>query len=158
MIIRTVDLTDEHDLFDVIEGAGTFLEQSGVMGGVAIDKASLESTMLDLLGIPTVTVIAAEVSGELVGGIGLSCGPWMWNKNVLFCEELFWWVRDDAPNKTAHKLFNSAMEFIEEARDGEVARISFTCLESSPGGVARLYERWGMERTGTFYMMTEGYH
>lgn len=158
MIIRTADLNSQRDLQDVISGARAFLEQSGVMGGVQVDSSSLESTMWELLNIPAVTVIAAEVDKKLVGGIGVSCGPWMWNKNVLFCEELFWWVQDGAPSKAAHKLFNAAMEFIEETRNGQIARISFTCLESSPGGVARLYERWGMERTGAFYMMTEGYH
>lgn len=158
MIIRTADLDNQSDFQDVIAGAWAFLEQSGVMGGVDIDNYSLEETVEKMLSLPTVSVIAAEVDNRLVGGLGMSCGPWMWNKNVLFCEELFWWVREDAPNRTAHKLFNAAMEFIEETRNGNVARISFTCLESSPGGVARLYERWGMERTGTFYMMTEGLH
>jgi hypothetical protein len=156
VIVRKASAERHADVKAIIASGKEFVSASGLLGGLHCDPEEVRRTLMVLLRNPDMSLLVADIDGYIAGGLGIYCAPWQWNLEILFCEEVFWWVRPDAPSRTAHKLFHAALAVVDEKRGEGVARVSFSCLETSPSGVARLYERNGLKKTMTTHMMTRG--
>ena len=143
MIIRDANLDD--DALAIAEGARKFAEKIP-LGRLVSDNVLDEIT--NLVTLPGVKIYIAEHNGVVIGGLGVFFTPYIWNNEVLTAEELFWWVDDDAPYKTAVSLFNTAMKVIDEKN----AIPMFRALHDSPKGVGKMYKKQGLMPMETLYV------
>ena len=149
MIIRKANL--DTDALSIHEGAMAFAKFTGLPffpeSGTDFIRA-----VGRIITLPNVEVFVADDNG-VVGGIGISYGPFTWNPEVLIGEELFWWAFEDAPVKTGKKLYDMAMKSIEEK--GAVPVMKY--LWNSPESVKKLYEKDGFNEVETVVMKWRQY-
>jgi len=142
MIIREADL--EKDALAIAEGAKAFAEKMALGAFISDDFVGALSKIVTL---SSVKIYIAEHDGRPVGGLGVNFAPYMWNHDLLIADELFWWVDEAAPFKTAVMLFNQAMIEIDEKE----AVPMFRALEASGKGVKKMYKKHGMRPMETLY-------
>lgn len=142
MIIRDADI--EKDALVIADGARRFAEKMSL--GRFISDNFVES-ISPVVVLENVKILLAEHNGNPVGGIGICLVPYIWNKDLLIGDELFWWVDDGAPFRTAKLLFDKAMEYIEE----KGAIPMFKALINSPKGVEKMYRKADMQPMETLF-------
>jgi len=143
MIIRDANL--DEDALAIAEGARKFAEKMP-LGRLVSDNVINE--IAKMVTLPGVKIYIAEHNGTVVGGIGVLFAPYTWNNDVLIADELFWFVDDDAPYKTAILLFNAAMKEVNE----KDAIPMFRALHESPRGVDKMYKKQGLKPVETLYV------
>jgi len=142
MIIREADL--DIDALAITEGAHKFAKKMALGHLVADDFMVPFSKIATLDGAK---IIVAEHKGNVVGGIGMYIAPYIWNNSLFVADELFWWVDEGAPFRTAKLLFDEAMK---EA-DKKNAIPMFKALQDSPDGVDKIYRKHNMKPIETVY-------
>jgi hypothetical protein len=142
MIIREADL--EKDALAIADGARDFAEKMGLGGLIS---GNFVEALSRVIGLSEIKIYIAEHDGFPVGGLGVNYAPYMWNQDLLIADELFWWVDENAPYKTAVLLFNKAMLDIDESG----ALPMFRALLTSSRGVEKMYKKHGMMPVETLY-------
>lgn len=145
MIIREADL--KKDALAIFEGAKAFSEKMDKFGLFPADDDFIDAVAF-VMSLPDVKVFLAEDHGRIVGGIGISYYPYLWNKDKTIGEELFIWAYDDAPLKAGYKLILKGLDDVKS----KGAIPLFRSLSNSPGGVDKLYEKQGLHMVEKSYM------
>ncbi len=146
--VRLADF--DTDRSAVIEGAGSFAEESGLRKYMPENDADFAATVERVLGLGVVDVLlAVDADGECVGGLGLAILPYVWNQAMLSSEELFFWCWPGAPVSTGLKLIRAARALMVERGAHIQVWASLPC---SPPAVADIYERLGAIPVQTSYM------
>lgn len=145
MIIRKADFED--DALAIMDGARDFISRVAFRD-LMPDDDGLVKAIAKIISLDGLEILVAEHDGQVVAGIGLLFQPWHWNPDILLADELFWWAAQDAPFRAAHMLMVEAMRVIDEKQALPV----FRALETSPDGVARMYQRMGLKPIETVYM------
>lgn len=112
------------------------------------DNVPLIVAMEHLISCPGLEIIIAESEGKVVGGAGVVFMPYMWNRDLLTGDKIFWWTEKTAPFRTARLLAEEVLRRIEERGAMPV----FRALGTDPKGVEKLYRRLGMTPVETVYM------
>lgn len=133
----------------IMAGAKDFIERMDFDGFLPESEAELSDAISRVMSYEFVEVTVAEHDGDIVGGIGMSYIPSLWNPKAVMAEELFWWASKEAPKTTSLRM----LRFIK-ARASSVgaAFLSFKKLTSSPNGVSRVYERMGLRELETTFI------
>lgn len=145
MIIRLADF--DTDALAIVEGAKDFISRVRFQEMMP-DDDKLTAAIGRIVTLPGMEITVAEHDGEIVGGLGMLYAPYLWNPDLLTAEELFWWAAPDAPKTAAMRLFRKVKADISAKGAVPV----FRALETSPPGVAKVYERAGMTPIETIYM------
>ena len=109
---------------------------------------ALDESLGALMKLDVVRVYLAETD-EVVGGIGISIQPFLWNRSLVEMSELFFWVYPGSPATAALALLRRVMS---DADAEKVDLVTFARLETSPSKVAHLYERLGFRRLQETYL------
>lgn len=133
MIIREADL--KKDALAIFEGAKAFSEKMDKFGLFPADDDFIDAVAF-VMSLPDVKVFLAEDHGRIVGGIGFSYHPYLWNRKKLIGESLFFWMVDDAPFRAWFKLIN---EFFNDVKAMGATPV-FRILENTPAGLKRFLE------------------
>lgn len=145
----TIRLADvKADAAAIMDGAIDFRERVAFRELLPADDDDFTRAIGRIVTLDGIEILLAESGGRVVGCLGILYAPYIWNPNRLSAEELFWWTARDAPLRTAWRLFTTTMARIDERQAIPV----FRALTNSPAGVARLYEKSGMEPTETVFM------
>lgn len=145
--IRVADM--KRDALAVIDGAKDFA--SRVSFGSLFPKGDkFVEAVGNIVLMDGVEILVADHDGLVVGGIGIWYAPFMWNPSLLVGTELFWWAQKNAPFRTGRILFDETMKRIDERG----ALPMFRSLDTSPRGVAKLYQRNGLFPVETVFMRT----
>mgnify|MGYP003141579292 CR=1 FL=1 len=133
----------------IMEGAMDFIARMDSKEFLPDSEAELFDAISRVMAYEFVEVTVAEHSGDIVGGIGMSYVPSLWNPKAVMAEELFWWASKEAPNTTSLRL----LRFIKSRASSVGANfLSFKRLTSSPKGVSKVYERMGLREIETTFM------
>lgn len=143
--IRPADL--DTDALAIVEGAHDFVERAGLHSIFPKSEQDFIAAVGRIVELPGMQILVAEQDKRIVGGVGVLFAPSLWNPAVLAGEELFWWTAVRAPFRTAHRLFEAALNRIDEI--GAMPR--FHSMQTSPSGVEKLYRRFGLTRTETSF-------
>lgn len=144
MIVRPADL--ERDALAIMDGARDFVSRMGDRSFLPETEDGLTEAVAGLVTQPFVEVTVAEHDGRVVGGIGFSLTPHIWNPRRLFAEELFWWAAPDAPAFTAGRL----IRHVRARYRGHLGAMH--ALGTSPEGIHRLYRAMGFVPSSTAYL------
>lgn len=90
-------------------------------------------------------MLVADVSGKVVGMVGLFVAPFMFNNARTGAHEVVWWVEPDAQGAGVGKALLAAIEPACKARGADA--IQMVHLASSPPQAAAIYERLGYQHT-----------
>lgn len=146
-IIRQADIVE--DMPEIMAGAKDFISRMDYRDFLPETDAELEAALAVLLTVPGVEATVAEENGRIVGGIGMSHLPCIWNPKVIPGEEQFWWTAPDASPTVALRILRTAMA---RAREYEASFVIFKALTSSPPGVGRVYRALGLRPIETTWM------
>ena len=127
----------------IVEGAQDFVSR---IHHRELVEEDITEAVGRIVTLPGVEILVAE-EGEIVAGLGLMFVPSIWNQHVMTADELFFWASPDAPFRAAYRLFERAMERIDER--GAIP--FFRALSSSPKGVDRMYRKFGLQPFETAY-------
>lgn len=133
MIIRRATLDD---IDEIVPGARAFAKQAQVEHLIADD---IKEPLAGLMALPSVRVYLAETD-KIVGGIGVSVLPFMWNHSLIEMSELFFWVYPGAPPTAALALLRRILADVEEEL---IDLVTLASLPTSPAGVNRVYKKLG---------------
>lgn len=137
------------DFEQIVAGARDFLQRANfqnVIGDIP------DETFIRLLSTPSVDVVLVEDDGRVVSGLGITTGPFVWNPSYMQLDEIFWWAAEDAPKSAALLAIRYALHTAKKRAGDLKVLASFKFLETSPPGVARVYERMGLEKVETTYL------
>lgn len=143
--IRLADINT--DALSIVDGARDFASRVAFRSLLPEDDQEFISAIGRIVTLECVEILVAEHESRVVGGIGISYIPFMWNPEKLVGEELFWWTSKNAPFRTGRMLIDEAMKRIDQK--GAVP--FFKSLETSPKGVARMYARMGLAPVETMF-------
>lgn len=141
----TVRVAEPGDLAEVTRGARAFARQANIEHLVS---DNIEASITTLIGMDEIRIYLAETD-EVVGGIGISILPFLWNPALTEMAELFFWVYPGAPVTAALALLRRVMNDAETER---VDLATFVKLSTSPEKVGRVYERFGFVRLQETYV------
>jgi hypothetical protein len=144
MIIRYADPVK--DALEITEGAMDFASHVEFKNMLPASFDEMVGVIGTLVSCDKVKIFLADHSG-IVGGLGVLVSPYVWNPKTLVMEELFWWVKQGSPFRTAVRLFDRALE------DAKVlgAVPIFKALSNSPSGVTKMYLRHGLSPVETTF-------
>jgi len=94
-------------------------------------------------------IVVAETEGEIVGGIGMIYGPFLWNPKVKTAHELFMWTKEKASNTTFLRLLREVEKRIKLHK---ADMIEFTSLSSNPESLKNVYRKMGLFETQSSWM------
>ena len=133
----------------ILEGAKDFIERMDFKEFLPDSETEFSDNIGRVMSYDFVEVTVAEHEGDIVGGIGMSYIPCLWNPKSVMAEELFWWASKDAPKTTALRL----LRFIKDRASSAGANfLSFKKLTSSPIGVSKVYKRMGLRELETTFI------
>lgn len=138
----------EKDMPMILEAAQEFAKLADIDKWISPDPSEFEASIRQVFAVPFVEVYVAEHDGRFVGSLGAIYAPYLWNQDRLTMDELFFWVADGAPNRTALRLLRHTLK---RAKEKGVSLISFKTLRNSPDGVERVYETMGLRKIETTY-------
>lgn len=139
MEIRIADAV--RDRSAIVECALKFSCQTDLQEILPKTQAGMDQALERVIELDGFNAVLAINDGKIVGGLGLLFSPFVWNPELLACEEVFLWCRDDAPPSTLLRLLRFAGGLAEE--NGADICI-FSSLSTSPPSLARLYQRLGL--------------
>ena len=142
VIIRLADF--KRDALAIMDGARDFRSRVE-FGSLFPPDTEFVEAVSRIVILESVEILVAEYEGEIVGGIGILYGPYIWNPKRLVAEELFWWAAKTAPLRAGWKLIYQAMKNIDERN----AIPMFSTLATSPQGVEKTYRRLGLKPVET---------
>lgn len=133
----------------IMAGAKDFIARMDFDGFLPESEAELSDAISRVMSYEFVEVTVAEHEGDIVGGIGMSYIPCLWNPKAVMAEELFWWASKGAPKMTSLRL----LRFIQDRALSVGANfLSFKRLTSSPAGVSKVYEKMGLRELETTFI------
>lgn len=132
------------DLRELVEGGIMFAEEAGLLDLV---EDGVEDAIETLLSMEQVYIYVAETD-RIIGGIGFSIMPFLWNMSKTELSELFFWVEPGAPPTVALRLLRRMMKDAEEEK---VDTASIFKLPTSPEKVGHVYERLGFHKAQETY-------
>ena len=141
----TIRLAGPDDFDVIIFGANAFARQANLTHLV---DGGLEASVTTLLELDVVRIYLAETD-HIVGGLGVSVQPFLWNMQLTEMSELFFWVHPGAPVTAALVLLRRAMADAEAER---IDIVTFVSLATSSKKVGRIYERLGFKPVQQSYM------
>jgi len=144
MIIRPA--TDD-DALAIMEGLQDFRSRMAFAGLMPESWDAGVEAVAGVLALDGVSVTVAERDGRVVGMIAMCYLPFLWDRERLMAEELFWWAAPDAPKSAALRLIRAALR--EAKARGAIA--IFKRLTSSPEKLRSVYERCGLVEMETTY-------
>ena len=139
MMIRNAAMPQ--DRAGIMAGAHDFACRMSGAELLPRDPAKFEAAVDRILGLPGVEVYVAD-RGRLAGAIGLMYAPYLWNPDLAWADELFFWCAPDAPAATALRLIRHAEA---QMRAHGVHGRSFASLPSSPKSLENVYSRMGLK-------------
>ena len=142
----TIRIAVEDDLPAIVEGARAFAKQADVEYLMAED---ISESVAAVVFLPAFRVYLAEADGVVVGGLGVSTMPYLWNMALIETSEHFFWVYDRAPKTTALALLRRVLD---DAKAEKVNIVTFAKLPTSPKKLAVLYDRLGFGPVQESYM------
>ena len=125
----------------IMAGAHDFVRRMAGAELMPTDPVKLAAAVDRVLDLPGVEVYMAD-RGRMVGAIGILYAPYLWNPDLAWADELFFWCAEDAPPATALRLLRHA-EAAMRARG--VRGRSFASLPSSPETLEDVYSRMGLK-------------
>lgn len=135
VVVREADFSADMDA--ILYGAGEFAKLFNRPDLIS-SVENMNDAIRFLVGLPGVGVFLAESDGRCVGGLGFIVAPYIWDREKLACDELFWWCESNAPKTAALMLLNAFKRKVDQSG----AKIfSLHRLMSSPEGVDKAY-RW----------------
>jgi hypothetical protein len=133
----------------IMEGAKDFISRMDFKEFLPDSETELSDAVSRVMSYDFVEVTVAEHEGKIVGGIGMSYIPNLWNPKSVMAEELFWWASKGAPKTTSLRL----LRFIYDRATSVGAKfLSFKRLTSSPDGVSGVYKRMGLRELETTFI------
>ena len=138
-MIRNAVLPD--DRAAIMAGAHDFARRMSGAELLPRDRATFEAAVERVLGLPGVAIYLAD-RGRIMGGIGILYAPYLWNPDLAWADELFFWCAEDAPAATALRLIRHAEA---QMRARGVRGRSFAALPSSPESLEDVYRRMGLK-------------
>ena len=126
----------------IVEIGKSFAPEAKIQHLMADD---MHEAIATVIGLDCVRVYLAEDNeqgGGVVGGLGVTIGPWIWNPALTEMSELFFWVRPGAPVTAALRLLRRAFT---DAEKQKIDLATFVALPTSPVKVARVYARLGLK-------------
>lgn len=145
--IRVAD--KEVDLPAILEGATMFAVEARMGKYLPSSMEDFYKSVARVIFSPTVTVLLATEGDRVVGGLGVSIHPFLWNQDVKSMDELFFWVHPDAPSTTALRLLRSAQSL---AKNEGVGITAFAALLTSPSKIGGVYKKMGLEPVQVSFM------
>lgn len=146
VVIRNADL--EKDALALVDGARAFMAWIDIPYLFPDNEDDLISAVWHVISLPESEIFVAEQDGRIIGGIAVLFAPYIWASNKLVGDELFWWVEEGAPFRTARLLFDTALQRIRER--GAIPM--FHSMSSSPKGVNKLYLKAGLRPIETAFV------
>ena len=125
----------------IMAGAHDFARRMSGAELLPSDPAKFETAVDRVLGLPGMEIYVAD-GGRIAGFIGILYAPYLWNPDLAWADELFFWCAEDAPVATALGLLRHA-EARMRARG--VHGRSFASLPSSPETLEDVYSRMGLK-------------
>jgi hypothetical protein len=147
-MIEVRDADMERDALAIMDAMRDFATRITFADMVATGDALTDAVAAVVTSENIELLVCGE--GELTGCLGIGYAPFMWNRDVVLGEEIFWWAAADAPFGTARALYTEARKRIEARGAVPV----FRALANSPDGVNRLYCKTGLSLAETVYMGT----
>lgn len=133
----------------ILEGARDFIARMDFKEFLPDSEIELSDAVSRVMSYDFVEVAVAEHDGDIVGGIGMSYIPNLWNQKSVMAEELFWWASKEAPNTTSLRL----LRFVKDRASSAGADfLSFKRLTSSPDGVSGVYKKMGLRELETTFI------
>lgn len=149
MIVRLADFDKATDAAGIMHGARRFIAELDCVDFLPHDDDTLADALARVASLPGFELALADLDGDIVGGLAVLFGPFLWNPKLLSVSEMFFWVAPEAPKITALRL----LRFIDERTKLHGATVrEFFSLRSSPPTVAQLYERMGMVKVQTGFI------
>lgn len=137
----------DEDAPEIMDGILDFAQRVDFRSLLPEDRKHSVNAMAAIIGMDGFELWVAENEGRIVGMIGLLYAPLQWNPAIIAANELFWWVAEDAPYRTAFALIKEVMNDI----DARGALPMFRKLTTSPEGVEKVYRKFGMRPVETVY-------
>ena len=138
--IRRAD--PEADLFHIVEGAALFADEAKMGPFLPADFDDFTQAVARMVNLPSVTVLLATEGERIFGGLGFYVGPYLWNHEVKYAEELFFWTHPEAPKSAALKLLKAAQK---EIKAQNAAFQIFSGLCTSPSKIGAVYQKMGLK-------------
>lgn len=105
--------------------------------------------LTELIILHNICIVATDDNDKAVGVLGLWLCPFMFNRNVLTCEEVIWWV------KTEFRKSSYGIQMIQYADDIRKLRgaVNFrmALLSTSPAGLESVYESLGFNFSEKYF-------
>lgn len=107
------------------------------------------AALLGQLLLDTGVVLVAEREGQLLGVVGLSLVPFLFNRSVITAHEVMWWVDEEHRDSGAGVALLRAIE--PACRAKGASAIQMLHLATSPRQAGVLYRRLGFSLSETLY-------
>ena len=146
MIVRISDPVE--DAIGILEAAKDFVSRMDFKGCFPEDPEKFVESISRVMTYNFVEVVAAEKDSKIVGLIGMTYLPHLWNQDAIHAEEIFWWTSKEAPITTGLRLLNFVKKRVKEKG---ASLMTFRKLTSSPEKVADVYKRMGLVEVETTY-------
>ena len=146
MIIRIADLIA--DALQIMEAAHDFIDRMDFTAFFPKDERQLVDAVSRIVMADFVETLIAEHEGKIVGILGMTYLPHLWNQDLIHAEEIFWWGAKNAPKTTGMRLLKFARKQAEKHGAG---MITFRMMTSSPKKLSRIYNKMGLVEIETTY-------
>lgn len=148
MKVREASISDAKEL---IEMGQSFFTQSGYEDIFAFDKETFKETVKHLILDTTGTIFVVDDNDKAVGMAGALLFPFYMNKDVLSCQEIFWWINPENRKGLAGMKLLKAVE--KWAKDNGAFTFNMMCLEHlEPEKVEKLLTIKGYNKTERHFM------
>jgi hypothetical protein len=146
--LRVADPVKDFDL--ILEGARAFATEYNRPDVIPSPTSQkFFDAIWDLVSNSHVKVLLAEDEQGLVGGLGYMTCQYIWDREKLHAEELFWWCKPGAPPTAAMRLLRMAFS---EWRKAGVNLYALHSLTTSPESVDVVYQRLGASPAQATYV------
>ena len=141
----------QSDLPGILGCAKAFFEYAGYAAqGMPLDDGSFNSMVAEYIKNPRGIVVLLMDELFVAGGIAGMVFPWGFNREILLCQELFFWVNHEYRGRNSLKLFNE-YERLCMAR-GARHNLMLSVPTELEDGVARLYQKRGYRVLETMFI------
>ena len=142
-----IRLAEAKDAPDILAGAKDFISRVPFKHLMPQSDKELIQALGSLVDHSGFELSVFEHESQIVAGLGILYSPYLWNRNILVGEELFWWASDQAPFGAAYRL----IKWVVHRAEDKGAILIFHKLPNSPQGVDRMYEQLGLTLIDTVY-------
>jgi hypothetical protein len=112
MKIRRIDIMS--DLPELISGTNQFVERFLAKQLVTSSENRLQEIGEFLSVLEGFEAFVVVLDDRIVGAVGFVVTPYLWNPELIICEEMLFWCLDDAPPMTSLALIRHLERCAEE--------------------------------------------